>query len=344
MAKPGDIVLVKTKDKEIKGILMPNEETNAVVIKLDNGYNIGINREDIKEMKLVKSYKEKKFKKEKKFGHDKNKPLICILHTGGTIASKVDYRTGGVIARFSPEEIIHLFPELKKIANIDSWLIANMFSEDIRFKHYSIMAKDVKKCVDKGATGVIITHGTDTIGYTAAALAFILENLPIPVILVGSQRSSDRGSSDAALNLVCAAHFIAKTKKRGVAICMHESIEDKSCLIMPATKTRKLHSSRRDAFKVVNDKPIARVYYDGKVEFIKKDYQKKINQKFIIKDDMEEKVAILRIHTNMIPEQFSFYKGYKGLILEGTGLGHAPVGVPNEYCKIHKKNLKAIQN
>ncbi len=125
---------------------------------------------------------------------------------------------------------------------------------------------------------------------------------------------------------------------------MHESMGDKSCLIMPATKTRKLHTSRRDAFKVVNDKPIARVYNDGKVEYIKKSSQKKLNKKFTVKDKMEEKVAIIKVHTNMVPEQFKFYKGYKGLIIEGTGLGQAPVGVPNEICQIHKKNLKAIED
>ncbi len=344
MAKQGDIVLIKTKDKEFKGIFMPNQETDSVVIKLDNGYNIGIEKENIKEMKVIETYKEKKIKKEKKLGHDKNKPLIFILHTGGTIASKVDYRTGGVVARFSPEEIINMFPELKEIANIESQLIYNMFSEDMRFKHYSIIANAIKKVVDKGADGIILTHGTDTITYTSAALSFILEDLPVPVILVGAQRSSDRGSSDAQMNLICAAHFIAKTDFAGVAICMHETIEDKTCLIMPPTKTRKLHTSRRDAFKVVNDRPIARVYYDGKIEFIKKDYEKKKNKKLIVKDNMEEKVAILRIHPNMTQEQFSFYKGYKGLIIEGTGLGQAPVGVPNELCNIHKKNLKAIED
>ncbi len=215
MAKAGDIVKVITKDKEIKGIFMPNQETDSVVIKLDNGYNIGIKKKKVKEIEVVEKCMQKSIQSKKRFGHDKNKPLIYVLHTGGTIASKVDYRTGGVNARFTPDELINMFPELQDIANIDAWLIANMFSEDIRFKHYSIIAKDIKKCIEKGADGVIITHGTDTMGYSAAALAFILENLPIPVIITGSQRSSDRGSSDAALNLICAAHYIKKKKTPG---------------------------------------------------------------------------------------------------------------------------------
>jgi glutamyl-tRNA(Gln) amidotransferase subunit D len=343
IASSGDKVLVKTDSKSYEGILMPNEETDAVIVKLDNGYNIGIEQKKIKEIKVIEKMKESK-KEKKEIKQNKKLPSITILHTGGTIASKVDYRTGGVVARFSPDEILEMFPELRDIANIDSRLISNMFSEDMRFAHYSVMAKEIEREIKKGVHGIILTHGTDTMTYTSAALAFMLEDLPVPVILVGAQRSSDRGSSDAAVNLLCAAEFIAKTDFVGVAICMHENASDNTCVILPATKTRKLHSSRRDAFKAVNDTPIARISFDTrKIDFLKKEYQKKEKKKLVVRDKMEEKVAVLRVHTNMTPEQFLFYKNYKGIVIEGTGLGHAPVGVPNELCKINEKNLMAIQ-
>ena len=190
MAKPGDRVKVKA-DKEYEGVLMPNEETDSVVIKLDNGYNVGIDKKKVKKIEVVENYKEKKMKKEKTT-HKKGLPTISILHTGGTIASKVDYEKGGVVSRFEPEELMDMFPELNEIANIRSRLIAQMFSEDMRFAHYSSMAKSIAEEIKKGVDGVILTHGTDTMGYSAAALAFMLENLPIPIILVGAQRSSDR--------------------------------------------------------------------------------------------------------------------------------------------------------
>ncbi|MCH8003819.1 MAG: Glu-tRNA(Gln) amidotransferase subunit GatD [Nanoarchaeota archaeon] len=343
-AKPGDRVKVITTDEIKEGILMPNEETDSVVIKLDNGYNIGIDKKKVKEIKLIEKYKEKDAHSKKHTKKDSKKPTIAILHTGGTIASKVDYRTGGVIARFTPEEILEMFPELNDTANITSRLISNMFSEDIRFKHYTLMCKAITEEVKKGVDGIILTHGTDTLAYTSAALSFALENLNIPVILVGSQRSSDRGSSDAAVNLICAARFIAKTDFVGVAICMHESTSDNNCLIMPPCKTRKLHTSRRDAFKIVNDKAIARINYEtGKIEIINNNYDKKSNNKLSVKDKFEEKVGLLKVHPNMFPEQFEFFKNYKGLIIEGTGLGQAPVGTPNELAKIHKKNLETIK-
>jgi len=344
-AKSGDRVKVITSDEIREGILMPNEETDSIVIKLDNGYNIGIDKKNVKEIKIMEKYKEKKEAAKKEPKKDSKKPTIAILHTGGTIASKVDYRTGGVVARFTPEEILKMFPELHDIANIKSKLISKMFSEDMRFKHYSMMCKAIEEEVKKGVDGIILTHGTDTMGYSSAALSFALENINIPVILVGSQRSSDRGSSDAAVNLICAARFIEKTDFVGVAICMHEGTGDNSCLIMPPGKTRKLHTSRRDAFKVVNDKAIARINSEtGKIDFIKEDYGKKSNgKKLIVKDKFEEKVGILKAHPNMFPEQFEFFKNYSGLIIEGTGLGQAPVGTPNELTKIHAKNLEAIK-
>jgi glutamyl-tRNA(Gln) amidotransferase subunit D len=250
---------------------------------------------------------------------------ISILHTGGTIASKVDKETGGVSAKFSEKDMLKLYPEIKTIANINSRLVANMFSEDMNFNHYNLLAEEIQKEIKKGTEGIVITHGTDTLHYTSAALAFILENLPIPVILVGAQRSSDRGSSDATLNLLCALNFIAQTSFQGVAICMHETMDDNACLILPGTKSRKIHSSRRDAFKSINTKPIARVTKQGNVGFIEK-INKVENKKLELKlFDPKIKVGILKTHPNLSVEEVKFYSKFDGLIIEGTGLGHLPI-------------------
>jgi glutamyl-tRNA(Gln) amidotransferase subunit D len=325
MHNPGDKIRVLTKDKEYIGLLMPNEETDSLIIKLDNGYNIGIEKENVKKIELMENYKQKTIKKEKiKF--DKNKPTITILHTGGTIASKVDYKTGGVIARFEPEELIEMFPEIKKIANINSRLVTNMWSQDMRFSHYNILAKEIEKEIKKGVDGIIITHGTDTLHYSSAALAFILENLPIPVLLVGAQRSSDRGSSDAGVNLINAVYFIVNSNFCEVAICMHENMSDDYCNILPATKTRKLHTSRRDAFKAINAKPFAKVNYLKKdLQMIYHNFKKKSNSRLTLRlFDEKIKVGVIRQHTNMFAEQFLFYKSYDGLVIETTGLGNIP--------------------
>ncbi|MBI2530193.1 MAG: Glu-tRNA(Gln) amidotransferase subunit GatD, partial [Candidatus Diapherotrites archaeon] len=202
--------------------------------------------------------------------------------------------------------------------------------------------------IKQGTRGIIIGHGTDTLAYTSAALSFMLENLNVPVILVGAQRSSDRGSSDAAMNLLCAAEFIAKTDFVGVAICMHDASDDGCCAILPATKTRKMHTSRRDAFRAINDTAIARINYKTKeIGFLKKDYAKRnANAKLALRDGFEDKVGLIKTHPNMHAAEFEFYKKqkYSGLVIEGTGLGHMPVGISEENLKIRKALQSLIKS
>ena len=346
-AKTGDSVIVETKEKKINGILMPvpEGEKDSVILKLESGYNIGIDKKDVKEIKLVKSYSEKK-QKTAEVKQNKKLPIISILHTGGTIASKVDYKTGGVIAKFSPNEIIGMFPELTKIANIKSRKIASMQSEMMRFVHYNLMAKEIEREIKSGTDGIIITHGTDTMHYSSAALRFILEDLSVPVVLVGSQRSSDRGSSDAGLNLISACYFIANSDFADVAICMNENLSDESCLILPALKTRKMHTSRRDAFRPINTTAIARVNFNERnISFMKKDYDKKDkNKKLKLKLFNEKiKVGLIKTHTNMFAEEFLAYKNFDGLVIEGTGLGHLPNEETDEYTKENKKIFDSLK-
>lgn len=315
--KEGDSIQIITNAEILKGVLMPST-TSKLTLKLDNGYNIGIDKKKIKEIKLIKSLERKENKLEK-ITYNKELKNVLILHTGGTVASKVDYKTGGVSSKFEPEELIQMFPELKKIVNIKSKLLFNIFSENIDFSHYKKLAHEIYNNADK-FDGIILTHGTDTLHYTASALAFMLENLNIPVILVGAQRSSDRGSSDAFLNLLCAAHFIAKVDFPGVGICMHESSSDDSCLILPACKTRKMHTSRRDAFKVINGSIIAKINKIGEIIELAKIPEKQ--GKLVLKDQLEEKIGILKFYPNISKKQIDSFSGYKGLIIEGTGLGH----------------------
>lgn len=346
--KIGDLISLNSKLEVFEGILLDRPDYlkgESLIIKLNNGYNIGINIKNIIKIKLVKKNIVKKEKIEKI--PIPKKPFISILHTGGTIASKVDYRTGGVVASFNPQELLSNFPTLKKYGNIHSVFLGNMFSEDMNINHYKKMALAVKKEVELGSKGVIITHGTDTMHYSSSALSFIFENLAIPVIFVGAQRSSDRGSSDAEMNLICAMKFISKTEYRGVAVCMHETHSDDVCNILSGVNVRKLHSSNRNAFKQVNKNIIAKVeYQDDDITFFSR-YNKTTDKigEFKVKPNMESKVAIVKIHPNISSEIFAFFreKKYKGLIIEGTGLGHAPINVVDEFTNSNKKIKKEIE-
>ncbi|PIZ52058.1 Glu-tRNA(Gln) amidotransferase GatDE subunit D [Candidatus Woesearchaeota archaeon CG_4_10_14_0_2_um_filter_33_13] len=326
MVKVGDKIKVLTESGEEQGIMMPSPDLDVVIIKLSNGYNIGFDKKNIKKTTLIEELKPISKEKKEIVSPKDGLKTISILHCGGTIASKVDYQTGAVKAQFSPEELLEMFPELSTIVNLRSKLISNMLSENMVFAHYNLIAKEIEKEIKAGSQGIILTHGTDTLHYTAAALSFILEGLNVPVLLVGAQRSSDRGSSDAFMNLRCAAHFIAQTNFAEVAICMHASAGDEQCAIISGTRARKLHSSRRDAFKSINSDPFAFIDNNGKVEWQRKDFAVTAKRDLKLKLMHEKiRVGILRSHPQMYHEEIEFYEKFDGLILEGTGLGHFPV-------------------
>ena len=340
---PGDKIEIKGKDELFEGYLIPQTELgdpDVLVIKISSGYNIGIRYKqnfDIKKLKdtrKLESFSAKNLKVNKKL------PTVSILHTGGTIASRLDYRTGGVVSAFSPEELIMLFPELEEIINIKARVITNLWSEDIRVGHYKLMASEITKEIESGVDGIILGHGTDTLHYTAAALNFIFNNLPIPILIVGAQRSSDRGSSDAGSNLISAARFIANTDYAGIAVCMHGTSNDTEIYINPPCKTRKMHTSRRDAFRPINVLPIAKIHYlKNEIEFINNGYLRKDkNRKYEMKANFEEKVGLVKIHPDFDPNLIKFFidNEYKGLIVEGTGLGHVP-GVRDDISKNNEK-------
>jgi glutamyl-tRNA(Gln) amidotransferase subunit D len=343
MVEIGDRVLVDTVDKQIEGVMMPSSKKDSLVIKLDSGYNLGILQKSVRKIKVVKKNSKPKSSKVK-VKKDPKKKTIVILHTGGTIASKVDYNTGAVHTLFTPEEIVSMFPELGGIANIESRLIRNMWSEDMNFQHYNLMAKEVAKEVKKGVDGIIITHGTDTIHYTSTALAFVLEDLSIPVLIVGAQRSSDRGSSDAAMNLVCAVEFMTKTEFAGIGVCMHKNTDDDVCWVLPPTKCKKMHSSRRDAFQPVNAKPYAEVdWIKHKVKIVDNSFIKRSDSNLKLKFFKEVKVGVYKARPNMLAEELLWYKNFDGLVLEGYGLaGNFPINEQDIMTKENGKVAKAI--
>jgi len=285
---------------------------------LENGYNIGIDIRKIKGIRKVGVVEREEFRiKRHKF--DKNKKNVSILATGGTIASRVDYLTGGVHSAFSADEIISSIPEIEDIANINGRQIFNKFSENIQPEDWVRIAKETAKEIKKGVDGIVITHGTDTMHYTSAALAFMLKT-PVPVVLTGAQRSSDRGSSDAAMNLIHSVIVASRGNFSEVCVVMHGEISDSYCLIHPATRVRKFHTSRRDAFQTINSKPLGKVNNKG-IEFFQ---EVKREDRLKLDTRLDTKVHLLKYCPGLKPEiiESIIDNGYNGIVLEGTGLGH----------------------
>ncbi len=337
----GDRISVDGKE----GVLMPKSAGNpsTIVLKLDNGYNVGVKAGKTKKLESEKKKTGKT--KPKDYKPDPGKKTIALIGTGGTVASRVDYRTGAVFPAFTPDDLFSAVPELAGIANLRTRVAFQMFSEDMEPAHWVILAEKIKEEISSGCDGVIVVHGTDTMSYTAAALSFMLQNIPVPVIMVGAQRSSDRGSSDAAMNLVCAAHFAAESDFAGVAICMHGTMNDDYCFVLPATNVRKMHTSRRDTFRSIDVLPYAKVEYSGKIEFLRGDYGRRGNRTLILANKFDTRVAILKAHPGFSYRDVELYEkaGYKGIIIEGTGLGHVAVTILDEHTKHHGKMLATIE-
>lgn len=327
---PGDRVRVELDDGTLEGIVMPASGLSGrgrVVIKLSSGYNIGIDEHRIRSITLTEKYVKPAGSVTQKMSTVADRPVVSILSTGGTIASKVDYRTGGVYASYTAEDILQVAPELHNIASIKSRVVMNVMSEDMHKDLWIEMARAVAEELNSGSDGVVVTHGTDTMHYSTAALSFMLKNLSKPVIFTGSQRSSDRGSSDAFLNIVCSTAFAA-SDAAGVYLVMHGSMSDSFCLAHIGTKVRKMHTSRRDAFKSVNACPVAKITPDCKVEFLST-VSRRGSGVVSVDDRFEEKVAFIKVYPGMDPKLIDFYinEGYKGIVFEGTALGHVPTTI-----------------
>jgi glutamyl-tRNA(Gln) amidotransferase subunit D len=323
----GDIIRVTSKGKVYEGILIPRAELGEgtiVIVKMKSGYNVGIKvTNEVKIEKIGKGTKPT-FASPPIPKQNPALPHVVIMSTGGTIASRVDYRTGAVRSAISASDLYGVVPELADVARVDTEIVFSLYSENITQKHWTELAQTVEKRIEQGVDGVVIAHGTDTMAYTSAALSFALQNLPVPVILVGAQRSSDRPSSDAATNLIGAVKAAGEAQFAEVGLAMHESVSDTTIVVHRGTKVRKCHTSRRDTFKSINGFPIAKIK-DLQVTIEADQYQRRDpKKKIVLKPNFCEKVALVKFYPGLDPAIIDFYveKGMKGILLEGSGLGH----------------------
>ncbi len=337
----GDIIRVTSKGKTYEGILIPRPELGegtVVIVKMKSGYNIGIRvTSEVKIEKVGKGAKPA-FASPPLPKQNPDLPHVVIMSTGGTIASRVDYRTGAVRSAISASDLYGVVPELSDLAKVDTEIVFSLYSENITQKHWTELAQTVAKRIESGVDGIVIAHGTDTMAYTSAALSFALQNLPVPVVVVGAQRSSDRPSSDAATNLIGAVKVAGEGPFAEVGLAMHETVSDIAIVVHRGTKVRKCHTSRRDTFKSVNGFPIAKVK-DQKVTMLTNQYQHRDpSKKLVLKPNFSEKVALVKFYPGLDSGIIDYYvsKGIKGILLEGSGLGHV-----SKFCFDSVKNAVA---
>ena len=323
-AEEGCTLSIETSGKSYKGVLMPHHEFSGediVILKVKSGYNIGIRIDESAEIEVVSKPVER-VKPESAEETKEGLKTIVLIGTGGTIASYVDYRTGAVHPALSTSDMINAVPEIKEVANLKAKVLFSIFSENMTVPHWQKLAEAIAEELDGGADAVIVPHGTDTMGYTASAVSFMLGEVSKPVVFVGAQRSSDRPSSDASCNLMAAAKFCVEGGRAGVFVVMHDGPGDDSFAVHCGTRVRKMHTSRRDAFKSINVPPVAHVDKDGKIVF-NTPGRAVSDAKVEARSAMCTDVVLLQFYPGMDPALFhDVVMKSKGVVIAGSGLGH----------------------
>ncbi len=318
---------METTGGPFRGLILPRSETaddRHIVLKLANGYNVGIDATSISQI-TAHGRREANYRiPHKEFPTDASKPNVMLFGTGGTIASRLDYRTGAVIPAFSPGELYGSVPELADFCNLSTEKLCGIFSENMGPDQYKQIARRVGEEIERGIDGVVIGHGTDTMHHTAAILSFMIQEPPIPIVMVGSQRSSDRPSSDAAINLTNAVKAAAEGDIAEVTVCMFGPTSDEYCLLHRGTRVRKMHSSYRSTFRTIGDTPLATIDQNN-IVYLREDFRRRRTDRQVrINTAFEEKVTMLYYYPNMKPDVVDAIveKGYRGIVIAGTGLGH----------------------
>ncbi len=336
--------VIETTRGTFNGTVLPrseNDDDKHIVMKIVTGYNIGIDTSTITTMKEL-GYKKANYKiPEKQFPVTPGLPKVKLLGTGGTIASRLDYRTGAVIPAFTPGELYGAVPELADICNLETEKLFAVFSENMGPKQYIALAQAIGKEIENGVDGIVIGHGTDTLSHTGAALSFMVQNSPVPIVLVGSQRSSDRPSSDAALNLMHAMTAAGHGNIAEVMVCMFGPTSDEYGLLHKGTRVRKMHSSYRSTFRTIGDTPVAMVTRKGVTPIKEKVNPRRKDNNVIIKPYFSDKVSMLYYYPAMKPDVLDAMVnlGYKGIIIVGTGLGHVNKELYPAIERAHKNGV-----
>jgi glutamyl-tRNA(Gln) amidotransferase subunit D len=324
----GDRVRVES-DAEYEGVLMPSTTPEYAVVKLEGGYNIGVEREasqievlesNVYDVDTEGTDKTEESEDSSTVEVDSDLPTISLISTGGTIASTVDYRTGAVTARFDAEDVLRAVPDLAGRANYRGRVVANILSENMTPDVWQDLAWAVYEEIEAGADGVVVMHGTDTMQFTASALAFMLDT-PVPIVFTGSQRSADRPSSDNVMNAVCAVEA-AMADCAEVLVCMHANGNDTRCALHRATRVRKNHTSRRDAFETIGNKPLGEIDYATESVTFRRSYNERDATTLDIAPDLETDVELVKSAPGMDSAFLDICEGKEGIVLEGTGLGH----------------------
>lgn len=237
---------------------------------------------------------------------------ILLITTGGTIASRPT--KDGLAPAITSEEILQYVPQARDICCVSAYGLFNLDSTNICYRHWILMVECIKRHYDD-YDGFVITHGTDTMAYTAAALSYMIQDSPKPVVITGSQKTLAAADTDARVNLLDAFVFACDSRANGV----HLIFDNKVIL---GTRARKTHTKSFNAFKSIDFPEIA-IVRDSKVRYYIE--EKVTAEKPTFYTSLNPNVFVLRLIPGINADIFGFLKEhYDALVIESFGVGGIP--------------------
>ena len=238
---------------------------------------------------------------------------ILMIATGGTIASKETEE--GLAPAISSQELLSCVPEVAEACSVDTVQPFNLDSTNVRAPHWLQIADIIER--NYGIyDGFVVTHGTDTMAYTAAALSYLIQNSSKPIVLTGSQKSVYSRDTDARRNLSDAFLFCADDNSYGVRIVFDSSV-------ILGTRAKKTRTRSFNAFSSI-DFPAVAVMREGRPFYYIKGAKPQSGPVFY--HSMDENVFVLKMIPGLSADIFDYLEGHcDGLIIESFGAG----GLPN---------------
>ena len=263
------------------------------------------------------------------------KPRVLVIGTGGTISAKrigKKWKYGALLQ----EDLIKLIPDIKNKFNITTKNIFRMDSSDMKPEHWLTLAKTIYYNI-KDYDGIVITIGRDTIHYADTAIAFLIQNLSIPIVFTASLYNPEKFNTDALNNLKQAITVAGKANIAETVIVLDNTI-------LRATRTKKVNSSEFNSFAITPNSQIGKI--QSEIELIGK-CKKRKKRKSILFKKLETEIAILMIYPGFYSKRITnlIDAGVKGIILQGYGFGNLPfegTDLKESIKYANKKNVPII--
>lgn len=256
---------------------------------------------------------------------------ILLIATGGTIASKDN--GNGLTPSIDVNILLEYIPAIRHICSVNGISIMNIDSSNMNTDYIARISECIKDNYDN-YDGFVITHGTDTCAYTAAALSYQLVNLSKPVILTGSQLPIDADGTDAIDNLAHAFIYSCEDIS-GVFLAFYSKL-------ISGRHAKKLRATSFNAFESINY-PVIATIHDNKVVYNKNIAIFKCSGKFHIETDMCTDIMIINLFPGMDYKIFDYIESScKGVIIQGYGLGGIPDNITDYIHNLTSKNICVV--